>query len=228
MAESPFDIRATLEALLPDLATQDDATISGLCGATQAVRLEKGRYVFHAGDRCQAFLLLLEGRVRVQLTSAAGREVTLYRIGSGGSCILTTSCLLSSERYPADALAETDVVAMAIPNADFREALDRSSHFRDMVFDGFSSRLASVIGRIEELALTSIDARLAAALIALDEVGTQQITHQELAVEVGTAREVISRHLKKFEHQGWIRLGRRQISVRDRVALRQAADSVGD
>jgi CRP/FNR family transcriptional regulator len=86
-----------------------------LLASAQIVKLEQGRFVFHAGDMCEAFLLLLDGEVRVQLTSAGGREITLYRIGRGGSCILTTSCLLSNENYPAEAIAESDVEALAIP-----------------------------------------------------------------------------------------------------------------
>jgi len=185
--------------------------------------------VFHAGDLCQAFLILLDGEVRVQLTSASGREVTLYRIGPGGSCILTTSCLLSNEHYPAEAIAESDVEALAIPVSSFQSALESSQWFRRFVFDGFSSRLTSVIQKIEQIAFTAIDVRLAAVLLDLDRKGVEKITHQDIAVELGTAREVVSRHLKRFESQGWVQLGRGQVSLTDRPQIEALArPSLGD
>jgi CRP/FNR family transcriptional regulator len=185
--------------------------------------------VFHAGDACQAFLLLLDGEVRVQLTSEGGREVTLYRIGPGGSCILTTSCLLSHEHYPAEAIAESDVEAVAIPMNAFQEALETSQFFRQFVFDGFSSRLTNVIRKIEQIAFTGIDARLATLLLDLDDRGVETVTHQDLAVELGTAREVVSRHLKRFENAGWVRLGRGRITLTDREHLESmVAPAFGD
>ena len=187
-----------------------------LLASAQIVKLEQGRFVFHAGDMCEAFLLLLNGEVRVQLTSAGGREITLYRIGRGGSCILTTSCLLSNENYPAEAIAESDVEALAIPISSFQDALEESQWFRRFVFDGFSMRLTSVIQKIEHIAFTSIDARLAAVLLELDRKGIQKITHQDIAVELGTAREVVSRHLKRFESHGWVQLGRGKVALVDR------------
>jgi CRP/FNR family transcriptional regulator len=195
----------------------------------QTVKLEQGRFVFHAGDACQAFLLLLDGEVRVQLTSEGGREVTLYRIGPGGSCILTTSCLLSQEHYPAEAIAESDVEAVAIPMSSFQEALESSHYFRQFVFDGFSTRLTNVIRKIEQIAFTAIDTRLAALLLELHDRGVENVTHQELAVELGTAREVVSRHLKRFESEGWVRLGRGQISLTDRDGINSmVAPALGD
>ncbi len=196
-----------------------------LLSSAQRVSLEKDRFVFHAGDLCSSFLVLQKGSVRVQLVSASGREVTLYRIGPGGTCILTTSCLLGHENYPAEAIAECDIDALAVPAESFQAALDQSRSFRDFVFDGFSKRLTNVIRKIEQIAFTSIDARLARALMACADKGTESITHQELAVELGTAREVVSRHLKNLESRGWLRLGRGRIEVVDRHAL---ASLVGD
>ncbi len=207
----------------------DDATIENLLANAASVELEQGRFVFHAGDQCQAFLLLLEGRVRVQLTSAAGREVTLYRIDPGGSCVLTTSCLLGSENYPAEAVAESAVRALAIPLRDFHSVLENSSEFRSFVFDGFAFRLTNVIRKIEQIAFTAIDARLAAALLERNVERADRVTHQELAVELGTAREVVSRHLKRFEAQGWVELGRGRVSLLDRDKLESiAAPAFGD
>ena len=167
--------------------------------------------------------------MRVQLTSANGREVTLYRIGSGGSCILTTSCLLSDENYPAEAIAESDVEALAIPAASFQSALESSKWFRRFVFDGFSTRLASVIQKFEQITFTAVEVRLAILLLDLEKNGVATITHQDIAVELGTAREVVSRHLKRFESQGWVSLGRGHVLLTDRARLEALAGRpVGD
>ncbi|NND37141.1 MAG: Crp/Fnr family transcriptional regulator [Gammaproteobacteria bacterium] len=214
-----------LEEIFGPLRPQDDPAVARLMTSAQTVRLDAGSYVFHAGDPCAAFLVLLDGNVRVQITSAGGREVTLYRIGSGGSCILTTSCLLSSEHYPADAITETDVVAAVIPMSGFQRALDESGAFRQFVFDGFATRLTHVIRKIEQIVFASIDARLAATLLAIDARGEDRVTHQDLATELGTAREVISRHLKRFEQEGSVELGRGRLVVLDRDRLRAIADN---
>lgn len=203
----------------------DTVLYRNLLASVQFVRLDKDSFVFHAGDACGAFLVLLEGSVRVQLTAASGREVTLYRIAPGGTCILTTSCLLSAEDYPAEAVAESELVAASIPGAIFQSLLEESGRFRRFVFDGFSQRLKNVICKIEELAFTSIDARLAKVLLDLHARGIEAITHQDLSVELGTAREVVTRHLQRFAGEGWIRLGRGHISVIDTDALQRSSQA---
>ncbi len=212
-------LKSRLATVVPELEDAEEAVLDRLLENAQVVKLGNDRFVFHAGDLCQAFLILLDGEVRVQLTSESGREVTLYRIGPGGSCILTTSCLLSNEHYPAEAIAESDIEALAIPVSSFQLALEESQWFRRFVFDGFSSRLTSVIQKIEQIAFTAIDVRLAGVLLELDRKGVEKITHQDIAVELGTAREVVSRHLKRFESEGWVRLGRGQVSLVDRLKI---------
>jgi len=222
-------LKSRLTIAVPELVDGDEAVLDRLLESAQIVKLDHDRFVFHAGDLCQAFLILLDGEVRVQLTSESGREVTLYRIGPGGSCILTTSCLLSNEHYPAEAIAESDIEALAIPVSSFQLALEESQWFRRFVFDGFSSRLTSVIQKIEQIAFTAIDVRLAGVLLELDRKGVEKITHQDIAVELGTAREVVSRHLKRFESEGWVRLGRGQVSLVDRPHIEALArPSFGD
>lgn len=216
-------LKSRLVTAVPGIADADDAVLDRLLENAQLVTLNHDRFVFHAGDLCQAFLVLLDGEVRVQLTAANGREVTLYRIGPGGSCILTTSCLLSDEHYPAEAIAESDIEALAIPVSSFQSALESSQWFRRFVFDGFSSRLTSVIQKIEQIAFTGIDVRLAGVLLELDRKGVDRITHQDIAVELGTAREVVSRHLKRFESEGWVKLGRGQVSLIDRPRIEALA-----
>lgn len=202
-----------------ELRDAKDSYLTHFLESAVQVRLNADDFVFRPGDLCESFLILLDGRIRVQLISDDGKEVTLYKIGPGGSCMLTTSCLFSSDEYPAEAIAETDIVALAFSKDIFERTVESSARFRRFVFDGFSQRLAKVISRMEELAFTSIDYRLAKVLMGLHERGQTQVTHNELAVELGTAREVVSRHLKQMEKRGLIALARGKITVLDPPAL---------
>lgn len=202
-----------------ELRDAKDTDLTHFLDSAVQVRLNADEYVFRPGDLCESFLILLDGRIRVQLVSEEGKEVTLYKIGPGGSCMLTTSCLFSSDEYPAEAIAETDVVALAFSRDIFERTVESSAKFRRFVFDGFSIRLAKVISRMEELAFTSIDYRLAKVLMGLHERGETQVTHNKLAIELGTAREVVSRHLKQMEKRGLVALARGKITVLDPPAL---------
>jgi CRP/FNR family transcriptional regulator len=213
--KSPADRFRDIAALPAELRDVEDANLDRLLRSGIPVRLDAEQFVFRPGDSCESFLILLAGRIRVQLISEDGKEVTLYRIGPGGSCVLTTSCLFSSEDYPAEAIAETNIEALAFSRDVFEHTVEISPQFRRFVFDGFSQRLARVIARMEELAFTSIDYRLAMALIDLHQREQTQVTHNTLAVELGTAREVVSRHLKRMEKRGLIALARGKVTVLD-------------
>ena len=180
-----------------------------------------GAIAFHKGDACKSFILVLEGQVRVQLSSEGGREVVLYRVKPGGTCALTTSCLIGKEEYPAEAVIEEDITALMIPDRDFRQALLDSEVFRQFVFQGFSRRLCNIVSRMETVALKTIDQRLAQHLLKGDDNSLSNITHQVLAAEIGTAREVVSRKLKRFESDGLIRSSRGRVEIVDRDSLRE-------
>ena len=206
------------------IAGGDEQLADELIDGAVLVQLEKGQFAFRIGDQCSAYLVVLKGNVRVQLLSAGGREVTLYRVDPGNTCVLTTSCLLSGNDYPAEAVAESDVEALGISRAKFESALAKYASFRDHVFERFSERLKNVIVRVEDLVFQSVDARLARALLKLHGDGEQKVTHQELAVELGTAREVISRHLKQFEEDGLVALGRGRVAVTNESELAKIGD----
>lgn len=209
----------------PGLWPHCTADVQRALDAAPRVKLKSGDYAFHSGASCSHYLLAIDGTLRVQLAAASGREVTLYRVKPGDSCILTTSCVISGEPYPAEAIAESDVTALAIERRAFQQLLDASAGFRQLVFGNFSSRLADVIRRLEAVAFTPIDPRLAALLLEAGRNGSlQSITHQSIAVELGTAREVASRHLKRFEQQGLIHLGRGHIAIADEAGLRRLRD----
>lgn len=210
---------------VPGLAGLGESGAAALFGAAAVVHLDAGDTVFHAGAECRHFLIITQGSVRVTLNALSGRSVTLYRLEPGDTCVLTTSCLMSSRRYPAEARTETPVAALAMGRSTFDRGLEESAPFRRFVLDSFSRRLAGVIERMESVALTPVEARLAALLLALGRGnGEVAITHQSLAEELGTAREVISRHLKRLEGAGMLSLGRGVVRLTDGAGLRAIAD----
>lgn len=218
------DSRADWMPTFPALARSADNTVHRLLAGAHRVTLPADSWVFRAGAPCTSYLLATTGSIRVQLTGSTGREVTLYRVNGGHSCILTTACLLGGEDYPAEALTESTVTALSIDRAAFHSALEHSPDFCRFVFQSFSQRLADVIRRMDEVLFASIDARLAGCVIAAHRRGALgSMTHQDLAVELGTAREVVSRHLKRFEARGWLHLGRGQIVVTAPEELDRAA-----
>ncbi|MEL7486243.1 MAG: Crp/Fnr family transcriptional regulator [Pseudomonadota bacterium] len=194
--------------------------------AARAVDLPKGANVFHAGDACEQFVVLVRGVIRVDLASRAGRAVTLYRFGAGETCVLTTACLFSGDVYSAEAVVEEDARLLALPRAAFEEEVTRSPEFRALVFSSFAERLAAMMEKVEDVAFTPVDARLSALLLSLAGDGVEiEATRDRLAEEIGAARETISRRLSAWERCGYVERRRGVVVVLDRDAL--AAMSIG-
>jgi CRP/FNR family transcriptional regulator len=193
---------------------------------SRMISVPKGERVFGSGKRPENLLMLISGTVRVQQTSDTGREIVLYRVHAGESCVLTTASLLAHEAYAAEGVAETDVKAVAIPRAVFDELIATSKHFRDFVFAAYSRRITDLFYVIDEIAFRRVDIRLAQKLIELQSNGKAlQATHQQLAAELGTAREVISRQLQEFQRRGWVELARGEVRLTDAAALRNLSTS---
>jgi CRP/FNR family transcriptional regulator len=179
-------------------------------------RIPAGHDVFVEGDAVEAIALLLSGVVRVYKIGENGREITLYRFGNGESCILTANVILSRQTFPAIATVERDAEAVMIPAGAFRQWIGRYDLWRDFIFGLLSQRLASVIATIDEVAFRRMDVRLAAFLSEHSQVqGQVHITHQQIAAEMGSSREVISRLLETLEDGGLIRRSRGVIEVLD-------------
>jgi CRP/FNR family transcriptional regulator len=191
--------------------------------AVQILELPAEKMVFHRGEPCRNYLVVVAGSVRVQALSAGGREVLLYRVNDAQSCVITTSCLISQECYPAEAITETPTTALVMPQAVFNEALAGSEPFRRFVFGNQGQRLADLIQRVEDVAFGRVDVRLARVLVDRcgNTSGSIAATHLKLASELGTAREVISRQLKVFEKNGWIEVHRGSVDVLQPQALWQ-------
>lgn len=195
-----------------------------LAARAAEVVLPAGTTVFAPGLAAQNFLLVLDGRLRVQQVSPSGREIVLYRVTGGETCIMTTACLLSDESYAAEGITETEVKAIAIPKAAFEEAIARSSGFRRLVFSDYSQRISDLMHVVEEVAFERLDKRLAQRLLDLaGPDGAVRATHQDLASELGTAREVVGRQLKELERRGWVALARGRISLEQPERLRTLA-----
>lgn len=207
--------------VFPALADADPET-RNLLDAAHAVRMNAEQPVFRGGSPCANYVLLLQGSVRVQVIGEGGREVVLYRVLPGQSCVLTTCCILSGDAYPAEGFTEADVRALAITKPTFDRALETAPAFRRFVFANLGERIADIILRMEEITFRPVERRIAAYLLAgAHGDGTLHATHQEIAVEVGSAREVVSRHLKRMESGGLVGLGRSSVRVTDREGLQR-------
>ncbi|WP_068109309.1 Crp/Fnr family transcriptional regulator [Tropicimonas marinistellae] len=209
------------------LARLDPAVVATLTSRTRVVTVPKGSVVFGPGHAPENMLLLLTGTVRVQKISDTGREIVLYRVRAGESCVLTTACLLAHEDYSAEGVAETDVEAAAIPRGVFDDLIARSDAFRQFVFDTYSRRITDLFVVIEEVAFRRMDIRLAQKLLELAAGDTVRATHQNLASELGTAREVVSRQLAEFQRRGWIAQSRGTVEIADDMALQRLASGSG-
>ena len=183
----------------------------------RVLHVPAGTTLFDMDYPCTAFVLLSAGAIRVTKPALSGREILLYRVEPGDSCILTVSCLLGNATYPARGVAETDLVAYALGHPFFHHLMGTSNAFREFVFRCFSDRMTHLMALIEEVAFRQLDQRLAALLVERGPL--IQATHQMVADEVGSAREVVSRILKHFEELGYVRLERGRILITQASAL---------
>ncbi len=211
----------------PGLAGLEPERCRQLEEASRILRLPQGSRIFGPGQSPGSYLLLLDGDIRVSQTSEGGREIVLYRVSAGESCALTTVCLLGDDDYQAEAIAETDIEAVAIPRSTFDDVIARSPVFRRFVFAAFSHRVTDLFKLIDEVAFQRMDVRLAAKLVELAGASdTLVLTHQQLAAELGTAREVVSRQLHEFQRRGWVTSARGSMTIDNRAALQTLAGGV--
>ena len=176
-----------------------------------------GTVLFDAKQPCRGFPLVLEGSVRVVMRGANGREILLYRVAPGEGCIMSGGCLLGHSDYAASGIAETPVTLLALSPEAFNRLILEFEPFRRYVFGMYGERLAEVMALVEEVAFRRLDARLAQLLIRRGPV--LDSTHQKLADELGSVREIVSRLLRGFEQHGWVRIERERVTVLDPKAL---------
>mgnify|MGYP001806335523 FL=1 len=191
----------------------------------RAVELKRGQKVFEPGQACAAFLVVTAGTVKVTTFTATGRELLLYRVAEGETCVLTTACLLAGADYDAEGVTESDVEAIAIPKVLFEELMAMSPAFRSFVFSSYGVRLRDLIGLVQDVSQRQLDRRLARFLV--DRAAAPlTMTQQEIAAELGTAREVVSRLLKQFAADGLVQIERKSIVVAAPERLARLAGGV--
>lgn len=216
-------IEHRLKAHFPELIKHPADSLTRLFSLIQVPAHTR---VFDVHSPCEYYLLLTEGLISVKMRSRSGKAIMLYKVEPGQSCIVTTSCLLGNTVYPTFAEADTDIEAISLPARAFKQALDQSDAFRSFVFKSLGQRLADVMQRLEAVNFTSIDHRLAESLLrAAGNNDEANLTHEQLAEEIGSAREVVSRHLKKLESQQLIQLARGAIHILDVAGLNALIDT---
>ncbi len=208
--------------LYPTLAGLPADRIASLLQPQAVMKIPAGSQVFAEHQPCRGFPLVLEGSIKVVKQATSGRELLLYRVAPGGSCIISSSCLLGHSDYNARGIAETPLTLLALPVPSFAALMIESTPFRDFVFHLFAERISELMQLVEEVAFARLDQRLAKLILARNEVSLN-VTHQQLADELGSVREIVSRLLKGFVAQGLVSLGREQLSITDREGLQKIA-----
>jgi len=189
-------------------------------GAAQYAEVPAGTLLFHEGAPCTGFPLVLAGEVQVARGNSGGRQLELYRVTPGELCIVSTSCLFGSTAMTAHGLTTMPTELLLLSPAGFGRWCEHEP-FRRFVFGIFADRLADLMALAEAVAFQRLDQRLAATLLGR---GTLiRATHQQIADELGTVREIVTRLLRRFERDGMVRCGREQIELLDAPALRELA-----
>jgi len=210
--------------VFPELLALEPEAKALLAKYARIAEAPVGTVGYREGGSCGAYVMRLAGLSRVFKMSANGREILLYRVAAGETCVITTTCLLGNSQYPASTIVEEPIRDVIIPSAVFNQLMIDSKVFRTYVMANYGALISDLIVLLDEVAFHSLDARLAKLLL---DAGVASIhrTHQQIADELGTAREVVSRQLKRFEQKGWIAMGRGHVAIQNRAKLTQLANS---
>ncbi|TAL22309.1 MAG: Crp/Fnr family transcriptional regulator [Nitrospirae bacterium] len=199
--------------IFPAFRSGSESLISEMLSSARFQTFPKDMLIYSEGDSCSAIAFILSGEIRVYKTGVSGREITLYEITRGDTCILNASCILSNMSYPANAVSVQEGEMLLFPAADFRRFIEKYEEVRDFVFTLLTKRLTSVMTLVEEVAFGRMDERLLDYLKEKAIEGRLDTTHQNIANDLGTSREVISRLLKDFERKGLVTLSRNFIRL---------------
>lgn len=217
---------AEAKRLFPFLSELDDAALAraGLI----VTRLPAGTAAFVEGEPCSHVAFVLDGTIRVYKSNPDGRELTLYHVTAGDSCVLMWASVLANADYGAHATVAVDADVLLVPVGLFHDWMQRYEAVRNFVYEAFAKRLAAVMLLVDEILFRHVDQRLASLLLQQTSETTPVLerTHEQLALELGTAREVVSRILKSFEADGAVKLYRGRIEVTDRRELMRKREGV--
>ncbi len=216
-------LAARIATAFPALANAPRETLERIARDGIHRTAPAGTSMFDEHSPCGGFPLVLSGSIRVLQRYPNGRELQLYRVKPGESCLLSGSCLLGETNYAASGVAETDVELLILPPALFQALIAEDESFRRHVFEVFGERLAALMQVVEAIAYQKLDQRLAALLLARTAGSEIHATHQALADDLGSVREIVSRLLRSFEDRGWVDLGRERVRIIDRASLESLA-----
>ena len=208
----------------PGLSTLDPDACQKLNQLNPA-DIPKGTILFRPGDAVKGYVIVLTGKIGVNLIGPTGRDILLYRVEPGQSCIQSTLGLMGGEDYSGEAIAETDASIVLLPRDLFLDLIDSSAAFRRLVFTAFAERMQSMMHLLERVAFQKVEARLASYLLEQsDDAGDLHITQADLATAIGSAREVISRRLDALETRGCISRERGRVTILNPEMLRYLSD----
>jgi CRP/FNR family transcriptional regulator len=212
---------------LPFLSKLEGGLLQEFATEASLTRIPAGRELMAEGDRVQAVPLLMSGEIRVYRIGESGREITLYRFGQGECCVLTADAIVGRRGFPARARVEDEVEAVFVPGAVFEAWLAQSPAWRQFVFDAMARRLTSLVDTVDDVAFGRMDTRVSSLLLARStrHEASVRITHQEIADELGSSREVVSRILEDLQARGLVRLFRGGLEVLQRELLRNSTVS---
>jgi len=223
----PVDATEILVSVVPALRALPEPLDRLVRQRTERLSIPRGTTIFDVGSPCELFMVLTEGTVRVVANADSGREILLYRVHSREACVLTVGCLLGSAHYPARGVAEADVRAISFPKEIFERLVSEVPAFRTFVFELLGRRMIDLMVGLEDLAFRKLDQRLAAALLAqYRTTGSADltVTHQKLADDLGSSREVVSRALESLQKEGLVELRRGGIALLEPTALGRRAE----
>ena len=197
----------------PAFRSSSDTMLNELLTAGRRQLIPAGKQIYHEGDACSAIAFVLAGEIRVYKIGQTGREITLYEIGRGETCILNASCILAGQKYPAHAVTVAETDLLLVQSAEFRRLVSDHETMREFVFTFLSRRLSGVMELVEEVAFGRMDERLEEYLMERSADNRLETTHQRIANDLGTSREVVSRLLKDLERKGKVRLSRNEVTL---------------
>lgn len=208
-------------ALYPSLA-QVQPGLAELGQTLTLYQVSTDTVLFSESAACQGFPLVLQGEIKVSRSSGDGRSLELYRVVPGELCLVSSASLFRAQPLSAFGVTTKPSQFLLIKPDLFKRWIETPA-FRNDVLGLFAERMADLTGLIDAVAFHKLDRRLAGALLGRGQ--QLNLTHQTLADELGTVREIVTRLLRRFEREGWVLLGREQIQIVNSAALRALVSS---
>ncbi len=222
MSTSSSDIRKSLAAL-PFWGALSAHEQEMMQSCAQIRNYAGGALIYSREQECLGLIRVLSGAVRTFMLSAEGREIRLYRVEEGDTDVLSAACVLDQIAFETQMVADTDCTLLIVPAVSLSVFKANNVHVRCFLFEKLGERFSDVMLKMQDILFTRLDRRIAGTLLMREHGGTVRITHEQLAGEINSTREAVSRILKEMERRSLIRLGRGQIYLVDPDALRLLA-----